>query len=381
MKWWRRPKPIDAGEELERIEGERGASSIGSQTRPMQAGMKALMTIATVVVVLFLGWLTLKALAQSKAATNGQAKMTTTVAKVVPGLQVSQPAPDPEPPAPLPAPVAYAPPVEPPQFHYSPAPGGQKEKTPAELLMERRLAPALPQTTSAPAPQQVSAESGFGGSEASDGLAGKLQPMRLKPAKAYLGGNPDFTISRGRKIPCVLDTESITDVPGQILCYATGTVWSDSTNVKLIDRGASFVGWPKGGIVQGQARVFALWEEMTGRVKLQLDSPGAGALGEGGMGGYIDTHFRERFGAAAAFSIIDILGNTASAALSGRGSGSNNNTLQLGGSVQGMQQVAAEALRHNIDIKPTLYTIHGSLITIVVARDLDFSGVYELEPR
>lgn len=385
MKWWRRPEPIDAGEELERIEGERGASSIGSQTRPMQAGVKALMTVAGLVVVLFLGWLTLKALSQSKAATDGQAKIIPTVGKVIPGLQVSQPTPDPAPAAQT-APVAFAPPIEPPRepFHYSPTPNGQKEKTPAEDWAERLKKPTLGHITSSSEPQQIaSAEASFGGSEANDGLAGKLQPMRLKPSRAGMIRNRDMVVTQGAMIDCVLSTRLVTTQPGMVVCYSTSDVYSTSGRVVLIDKGSKFVGRSDAGITQGQARIFVIWERLETRqgVIIELNSPGAGPIGEGGLGGYVDNHFWQRFGGAIMISLIGDLGSAAANAATGGGSGSNNQVMQFGGTAQGMQQAAAEALRNSINIPPTLYKNQGERVAIAVARDLDFSGVYELEPR
>ena len=48
------------------------------------------------------------------------------------------------------------------------------------------------------------------------------------------------------------------------------------------------------------------------------------------------------------------------------------------------QQAAAIAVEQSINIPPTLNKHHGELVSIFVARDLDFSGIYRLrvtEPR
>ncbi|EFO3664845.1 hypothetical protein J3Z83_004608 [Escherichia coli] len=41
-------------------------------------------------------------------------------------------------------------------------------------------------------------------------------------------------------------------------------------------------------------------------------------------------------------------------------------------------QLASEALRSYMSIPPTLYDQQGDAVSIFVARDLDFSGVYTL---
>ncbi|WP_348533492.1 hypothetical protein [Escherichia coli] len=49
-----------------------------------------------------------------------------------------------------------------------------------------------------------------------------------------------------------------------------------------------------------------------------------------------------------------------------------NSTENSGG------QLASEALRSYMSIPPTLYDQQGDAVSIFVARDLDFSGVYTL---
>ena len=45
---------------------------------------------------------------------------------------------------------------------------------------------------------------------------------------------------------------------------------------------------------------------------------------------------------------------------------------------QAGNQAAAIAVEQSINMPPTLHKAHGELVTIFVARDLDFSSVYRL---
>ena len=60
-------------------------------------------------------------------------------------------------------------------------------------------------------------------------------------------------------------------------------------------------------------------------------------------------------------------------------SGSNNVNISTGATSNTMQDMASEALKNSINIPPTLYKNQGELVYVMVARDLDFSGVYSLE--
>ncbi len=56
----------------------------------------------------------------------------------------------------------------------------------------------------------------------------------------------------------------------------------------------------------------------------------------------------------------------------------NNNHISYENTSEAAQQMATEALKNSINIPPTGTINQGSLINIMVARDVDFSKVYEL---
>ena len=60
------------------------------------------------------------------------------------------------------------------------------------------------------------------------------------------------------------------------------------------------------------------------------------------------------------------------------GSGSINSSFYQP-SVNAGQQAAAIALENSINIPPTIRKNQGEFVSIYVARDLDFSGVYDLK--
>ncbi|KAA0892479.1 type IV secretion system protein VirB10 [Pusillimonas sp. ANT_WB101] len=208
-------------------------------------------------------------------------------------------------------------------------------------------------------------------------LADKLRPLELSPSVAGQLGDRNFLLTQGTMIDCTLQTKLVSTQAGLLTCLATHDVMSANGKVKLIDAGTKFTGYQPGGIQQGQARAFVTWNRLetpTG-VIVNLSSPGTGPLGEAGLDGHIDNHFWDRFGNAILLSLIGDLGNWAS----NQGeSGSNN--IRFDNTSQGGQEAVSKILEKSLDIPPTLYKNQGERIGIMVARDLDFSKVYELEP-
>lgn len=208
-------------------------------------------------------------------------------------------------------------------------------------------------------------------------LADKLRPLELAPSVAGQLGDRNFLITQGTMIDCTLQTRLVSTQPGLLTCLATHDVMSANGKVKLIDRGTKFTGYQSGGIVQGQARAFITWNRLetpTG-VILNLASPGTGPLGEAGVDGDVDNHFWDRFGNAILLSLIGDLGNWAS----NQGQRGENN-VRFDTTMDGGQEVITAILERSLDIPPTLYKNQGERIGIMVARDLDFSQVYDLKP-
>ena len=213
---------------------------------------------------------------------------------------------------------------------------------------------------------------------AKDGLDSKLRPSKLETVKAGLMPDRDFLLIAGTTIPCVQGAQIVTDHPGMTTCHVAKDVYSVDGKVLLIERGSEVEGEQRQALMQGQARIFVIWTGLTTPhgVFVPLDSPAADALGGSGIPAYVDTHFWTRFGGAIMVSLITDAGQALSSAAANSGGGSNqfqfNNTSSAG------EQVAAETLRNTINAPPTAYSKYGSMTTIFLARDLDFSDVYEL---
>lgn len=206
-----------------------------------------------------------------------------------------------------------------------------------------------------------------------------MRPTQLEGSRAGTLGNRDFIVAMGTSIPCILETALSSDQPGFTSCVINRDVLSDNGRVVLMEKGTQVVGEYRGGLQRGQKRLFVLWNRAktpTG-VIVTLASPATDALGRAGVDGYVDTHWWERFGSAILLSIVGDATSYASSQM-------QESNVEAQNTTTAGQQAAAIAVEQSINIPPTLLKHQGELVSIFVARDLDFSGVYGLrvtEPK
>lgn len=206
-----------------------------------------------------------------------------------------------------------------------------------------------------------------------------LKPTQLQGSRAGTLGNRDFIIAMGTSIPCVLETALSSDQPGFTSCVINRDILSDNGRVVLMEKGTQVVGEYRGGLRRGQKRLFVLWNraKTPKGVIVTLASPATDSLGRAGVDGYVDTHWWERFGSAILLSIVGDATSYANSQMQDSG-------VEAQGTTSAGQQAAAIAVEQSINIPPTLMKHQGELVSIFVARDLDFSSVYRLrvtEPR
>ncbi|WP_369062502.1 type IV secretion system protein VirB10 [Caulobacter sp. 73W] len=204
-----------------------------------------------------------------------------------------------------------------------------------------------------------------------DAFARLKRTSAIGTSKARRLGDRNFLLTAGAAIPCTLQTAMDSSLPGQVSCIVGRDVWSENGAVVLIEKGARVLGEYRQGLKAGEGRLFVLWTRAVtpGGVAIDLGSPAADALGRAGFGGEIDRHFWRRFGGAILLSVVD----DAAVATVGRQDGQGMARLP--------SEAAAIAVDRSVDIPPTLRIPQGSQVSILVAKDLDFSGVYGVSDR
>lgn len=194
--------------------------------------------------------------------------------------------------------------------------------------------------------------------------------------------NPDLFVPENTVIPCSLDRRFVSDLSGRLTCTVNTDIYSASGNVKLIEKGtvATLI-YKSGTLNHGQGRAFLMATKLRTRAQPIMDIPlidteAAGALGESGVDGWIDSHFWERFGGAMMLGMIpDAMQGFSEAARGNK----DNNTDYTANSRQAFAEIARSAFENSVGIPPTLYKNQGEIITLITGQDLDFSGVYRLK--
>lgn len=185
-----------------------------------------------------------------------------------------------------------------------------------------------------------------------------------------------YTITEGTIIPAILETAIHSQLPGLVRALNSADVYSHDGSQLLIPKGSRLVGRYQNSIRRGQVRVFIIWTRIirADGMSILINSPGTDPLGRAGLGGDVDTHFFQIFGAAILLSVLDT-GLDIGLEMA-RDQGSNNTNIGQGSfNSTGLDRAGEIALNDSIRIEPTIHVDQGTRISIMVARDLDFEAV------
>lgn len=283
------------------------------------------------------------------------------------------------------------------------APSGVSEE---ERLRERRRKSAInlavTQPVSAAAAQlglAGAAVPGLPGASTPQGgtnaLASALSATITPGTSATINRNPSMTLAKGTLPDCTLLTAILTDQPGFLKCILSAPVMSMDGKVVLLEAGTTMEGEYAQGLQAGQNAIFTLWSRAVtpNFVSVQLNSPGTDALGRAGTSGYVDNKWFERFAGAVFFSLFEdakqiyIARDDARASRSAGANfgdtfniGTQGTLSQLNSTGSTTKSIVEEMLKQGSQLRPSLYKNQGEIIKIFVARDVDFSTVYELRP-
>lgn len=213
----------------------------------------------------------------------------------------------------------------------------------------------------------VSLQSGRGdfltGSSFSDGVA----------SKSHI--NRDFLLSSGTNLACVLKTKIVTSYKGIVLCQLSKDVYSDNGKNLLVRAGSLVEGTQTTEMMQGNARVFVVWDRIRDRdTIIRIDALATDTLGASGVPAWVDNHFWQRFGNTILLSFI----TDAFASLKTHADKSlDAESVSVDNFSSNTSRMAEIALENSINIPPTAYVNQGEKINILVPRNIDFSSIYK----
>ena len=219
-------------------------------------------------------------------------------------------------------------------------------------------------------------------------FGGQLQGSATPRIAASMLGNRSLTLPKGTAFTCALKTKLISATSGLVGCQVQRNVFSDDGRVLLIERGSHLDGeYRIASVRPGMVRIPVLWTRLRTPhgVTVEIESPGTGPLGESGVDGYVDNRWFERIGAAMLLSLIDdsvklVIQSQASQNNDGGSPNNSSNTIVLPSTTSNASKLAEKVLDSTINIPPLIYQNQGGIVGIYVARDVDFSSVYELKP-
>jgi type IV secretion system protein VirB10 len=213
-------------------------------------------------------------------------------------------------------------------------------------------------------------------------FGGQLQGSATPRVAAGLLGNRSLTLPKGTAFTCALKTRVVSAASGFVSCQVQRNVYSDDGRVLLIERGSHMDGeYRIASVRPGTVRIPVLWTRIRtpNAVTVDIESPGTGPLGESGIDGYVDNRWFERIGAAMLLSLIDDSVKLVVQDQANQKSGSGD-TIVLPSTTASTSKLAEKVLDSTINIPPLIYQNQGGIVGIYVARDVDFSSVYELRP-
>lgn len=270
------------------------------------------------------------------------------------------------------------PPIPPPTTQaIEPEPIKEEQVVVPEVLIE----PLVPQEMSSPSqptePQPPSLKERRLGATVRSYNAAQMPsaPETVQTRQVKLMRNIDYSLIKGTKIPCTLETTIISEQQGFTSCIINQDIYSGNARVLLIEKGTKVTGEYNGDIKNGDRRLQIIWDRLITPydVVIQLDSPVTDRLGASGTTGKVDNRWMTRIGSALLVSMfndtLEIMAKNSDSA----------EVVVESNTSETSQDLAKEILDKNINLPPIVYMQEGQMINIYVADDIDLSSIYRTQ--
>lgn len=193
--------------------------------------------------------------------------------------------------------------------------------------------------------------------------------------------HPETTIVSGEMLHATLNVAMNSDLPGMITATVTSPAYSYTGENALIPQGSRLIGQYSSAVLQGQSRIFIMWNRVVlpNGVSVDINSPDVDQIGQSGESAdYINRHFWSRFGESVLMSIL-----SAGVSNVDVDSGDEYNSAQAYrmAVAESFQESAAGTLKQTAMQKPTLVRYQGAKINVFIAHDLSFYDLYKSQGK
>lgn len=178
------------------------------------------------------------------------------------------------------------------------------------------------------------------------------------------------TLVQGTVIDAVFDVAIDSQLPGAIRSTVTRNVYSYDGQKVVIPSGSILYGEYRTDTRLAQTRILVIWQRVItpDGVSAQIGSQGTDALGRSGVTGIVDTHFDERFGSAALISLIGAI----PVVVASQASDSEAARDTADRVAADFSQSTSTALEEYLTIRPTIQIDQGTVVKVILQRDVVF---------
>lgn len=207
--------------------------------------------------------------------------------------------------------------------------------------------------------------------------AGVRKAAAGQPDKAYALEQKDTLMAQGTSIRCALQTRIITDHPGLASCVVTEPVYSFTGKHLLLPKGTKVMGQYDAEPDSG--RIGVIWERAItpNGVNIDMESPGVDNLGSAGHPGHYSAHWGSRISAALWISIFSDAFKYAGAKYGPTQTSTSSGIVTQdpfeSNTAETIQNIAKQAVRRAANRPATVTINQGTIVSIFVAKDVDFS--------
>jgi type IV secretion system protein TrbI len=196
---------------------------------------------------------------------------------------------------------------------------------------------------------------------------------------------PPFSLTRGTKIPAIIDKNVNSQLPGQIEAHVSEDVYNsrcgqaDSGCFIVIPQGSRLIGDYNTEVGYGQDRLQVAWTKLyfpdTSSVDLGRMA-GYANDGAAGLKGKVDNHWKRIISGALLTSVLNIGFSISQSRDQTSGYYPSPGNAAAAGVGTGLTQFGQELTRRNIDIPPFVKIPVGTELNVDVTRDMIFDGPY-----